>query len=53
MVKLFAINVFYKGLKPVQKKASYDLSSFGFFQRSGYVFVLVFNYENQRSTAIL
>lgn len=35
MVKLFAISVFYKGLKPVQKKAAYDLSSFGFFQRTG------------------
>jgi hypothetical protein len=37
MVKLFAINVFYKDLKPMQKKATYDLSSFGFFQRSRYV----------------
>ncbi|XP_003383349.1 PREDICTED: synaptobrevin homolog YKT6-like [Amphimedon queenslandica] len=35
MVRLFAINVFYKGLKPIQKKASYELSSFGYFQRSG------------------
>lgn len=34
MVKLFAIGVYYKGLKPIHKKASYDLSSFGFFQRS-------------------
>ena len=35
-MKLFAITIFYKGAKPVQKKASYDLSTFGFFQRSGY-----------------
>lgn len=35
MVKLFSINVFFKDVKPVQKKAAYDLSSFGFFQRSG------------------
>ena len=36
MVRLYSINVFYKGAKPVQKKASYELSSFGFFQRSRY-----------------
>ena len=36
MVKLFAITVLYKGDKAVQKKAAYELSSFGFFQRSGY-----------------
>lgn len=35
MVKLYSINVFYKGVKPVQKKAAYELTSFGFFQRSG------------------
>jgi synaptobrevin family protein YKT6 len=34
MVRLFALHVFYKGIKPIQKKASYELSSFGFFQRS-------------------
>jgi len=34
MVRLYSINVFYKGVKPVQKKASYELSSFGFFHRS-------------------
>jgi synaptobrevin family protein YKT6 len=32
---IYAINVFFKGAKPVHKKASYELSSFGFFQRSG------------------
>ena len=35
MVKLFAITVLYKSDKTVQKKAAYELSSFGFFQRSG------------------
>lgn len=36
-MKLFAISVFYKGVKPVHKKATYELSSFGFFQRGGWV----------------
>lgn len=35
MVKLYSINVYYKASKPVYKKAAYELSSFGFFQRSG------------------
>ncbi|XP_064382443.1 synaptobrevin homolog YKT6-like isoform X2 [Halichondria panicea] len=35
MVKIFSITILYKSAKPVQKKASYELSSFGFFQRSG------------------
>ncbi|XP_065919443.1 synaptobrevin homolog YKT6-like [Dysidea avara] len=34
-MKLYAINIFYKDETPVHKKASYDLSSFGFFQKSG------------------
>ncbi|KAL5470883.1 hypothetical protein EMCRGX_G028930 [Ephydatia muelleri] len=34
MVRLYAINIFYKDFKPVQKKAAYELSSFGFFQRN-------------------
>lgn len=37
-MKLFAINVFYKGVKPVHKKATYELSSFGFFHRGGWVY---------------
>lgn len=37
MVRLYSINVYYKDVKPVQKKAAYELSSFGFFQRSRYV----------------
>jgi len=46
-MKLYAINIFYKDETPVHKKASFDLSSFGFFQKSGWGnFVMSFQFKS-------